>query len=806
MPTLAPSVTVGLLSAAILACETLLVRVFAIEHFQHFAYMAIGVAMLGFGASGTLLALRRGSGPPDARWGVLAALLAPWALLAGPALAHRVALDPTQLLWDGGQWFRLGAVYLALAVPLGITSLAILVFLTRESGRVGQIYGASFLGSGLGAAGSVGLLGVLPPAHALATPAVLAALGGLAATSGRRAGIASRLTAVAAIVAALTATARPPWTLQVSAYKGLPQVEAFPDARRVAERSGPLGWTVAVEAPSFHYAPGLSLAYRGRLPHQRALFVDGETVGATADRCDTAMNALVRWLPSALPYALGGRERVLVLGAVGDVEVRSARVHGARHVVAVQPDLHVVGLSRTGAPDTAITWEVDDLRSFVARTHERFDLVTLGLGGAIGGSAAGVHALSEDFTHTVEAFTGYLRCLGADGVLAATCWLSVPPRESVRLILTAAEAARRVRPGPLSRAIVVSRSWGTVTVLVKPSGFGPGELQALRDWAAAREFEIDWPREEGPRAARSPGGVFAAAEDSVPAQGAVNVLDDRALFGAIRAALAGPDSAARFAKAYAFSVAPAPDVRPFPQHYLRAASLARMGRGEPGRWLPFAEWGYLALIATLAQSALLAGFLMLLPAALRHGVRPGARYWVTVAYFAAIGLGYMATELAAIPPLSLVLGHPVYAVALVLATLLVFSGLGSLWSDRLPPERRRRVGVILALVLAAGSASLIPLAHVLGFAALPVRALVVLAALAPPGILMGMPFPLGLRALAHDADGVAWAWASNGFASVVAAPLAALVALEAGTTTLLLLGAASYAVAAALPHTEAVPQ
>lgn len=790
--------TVALLSAAALAYEILLVRLFAIQHFHHFAHMAIGVAMLGFGSSGTLLALMRRREPPGARSAMRAALLAPWALLAGPALAQRVALDPTQLLWDGGQWLRLGVVYLALAIPVAVASFAILITLTLEPARVGRLYGASFLGSGLGAIGSVGMLWLLPPDRAMAAPAVFAALGGLAAAAGLRGTTPARFWALAAVAVATVAGARPPWRLEVSAYKGLPQVEAFPNARRVAARSSPLGWTVAVRAPSFRHAPGLSLAYQGGFPEQTALFVDGETVGATTDAPDSAVAALVDWLPSALPYALGRRDRVLVLGASGDLEVRSALAHGARHVVAVEPDPHVVELSRSTAPSASITWVVNAPRSFAAGTREAFDLVTLGLGGGIGGSAAGVHALREDFEHTVEAYAGYLRRLGEHGVLAASCWLTAPPREAVRLILTVAEAARRARTGLPSRTLVVSRSWGTVTVLVKPTGFDSRELKVLREWARAREFVIDWPPEEATTAESPPGTAAGATPETAPAPGDFHVLDDRTLPTAIRAAVAGPDSAAVFARAYPFSVAPATDARPFPQHFLRPQSTARLGRGDLGRWLPFAEWGYVALIATLTQSVLLAGLLMLVPVALRRGVRPARRPAAVVGYFAAIGLGYMGAEIAAIPPLSLVLGHPVYAVAAVLATLLVFSGLGSLWSDRLDAARGRRVSILLVAVLTGSSVCLLPLAHVMESASLPVRALAVLAALAPLGLLMGMPFPLGLRSLSPDAGGFAWAWASNGFASVVAAPLAALVAVEAGTSALLIMAAAAYAVAATI--------
>ncbi len=129
------SVAVALLSAAVLAYEVLLVRVFAIEQFHHFAYMAVGVAMLGFGAAGTLVAMA-GRLPlhSASRWLAFSAAAAAVALIASPALTHTVSLDPTQIAWGLGQWLRLGLVYLLLALPFGLAAVAILLALTLGVG------------------------------------------------------------------------------------------------------------------------------------------------------------------------------------------------------------------------------------------------------------------------------------------------------------------------------------------------------------------------------------------------------------------------------------------------------------------------------------------------------------------------------------------------------------------------------------------------------------------------------------------------------------------------------------------------
>ena len=777
------SVAVALLSAAVLAYEVLLVRVFAIEQFHHFAYMAVGVAMLGFGAAGTLVAMAgRLPLPSASRWLAFSAAATAVALIASPALTHTVSLDPTQIAWGLGQWLRLGLVYLLLALPFGLAAVAILLALTLESERPGLIYGASFLGSGAGALLATAALIWFLPERALAVPAVLGAVAAVVVPR-----VDSRLPAGVgwtAVAASLAVLVHPLWRLDVTPYKALPQVEAFPDARRVAEYASPIGWVVAVEAPAFRSAPGLSLGYRGSLPPQTGIFVDGQLAGALADWADDSVDTgVLDWLPSALPYALGGRERVLVLGVGGGTELWNAAVHGALEVWAVElhPDVARLAATSERILDAEIEWVIGDARAFVARTRERFDLVTLGSGGGFGTTAAGVHALNEDFLHTVDAYVAYLDLLGPGGVLAVTRWLSIPPRESIRVILTAVEALRRTAPQAVANGLVVMRSWATATVLVKPSGFTSADVAALEEWTGRRAFDIDW------------------RPDLTTPVTTYHLIDDPVLFEAAATATVGRDQATEWAANYPFDVEPVDDARPYPHQFLRAGSIGVFLGGDRADWLPFAEWGYMALLATLLQSVVLAAGAILVPAALGVGSVGSGRLVPILGYFAAIGLAYLAAEIAAIQQLSLLLGHPVYAVTAVLVAFLTSSGLGSIWSDRIAAHRGWMLLLGIAALLLVYSGALLRLVHLLQPLPLAARAGFGVLAVAPLGFLMGVPFPVGLRALAGgDVPCTAWAWAANGFASVVAAPLAALIAVEAGSPVVLLVGGISYAMAAAV--------
>ncbi len=450
----------------------------------------------------------------------------------------------------------------------------------------------------------------------------------------------------------------------------------------------------------------------------------------------------------------------------------------------MHPD--VIALQRegfTGHEGGEVHWIAADARSFVARTSAEFDLITIGPAGGFGTAAAGVHSLNEDFLHTTDAYATYLSRLAPNGVLAVTRWLEVPPREGVRVVLTAGRALRETAPTRVSNGLVVVRSWGTVTTLVKPDGFTAEELDALETWVTARRFDVDWRPH-----LTSPVVRF-------------NRMAEPTLFHAAQAAVAGSEQEAEFVDSYPFVVAPVTDARPYPHHFLDLRTVRRLVSADRGGWLPFAEWGYLALVATLLQSVALAGVIMVVPAVFRASAALRRKLVPLLVYFGAIGFAYLAAEISAIQQLSLLLGHPVYAVAAVLAIMLVCSGAGSLWSDRIADTRCTVIVIAVALMLALYGIALLVIVHALAATWFAVRLLAAASFLGPAAVLMGMVFPMGLRVVARDdRTRIAWAWATNGFASVVAAPLAALIALHAGSQVLFFAASAAYAAAAMTIH------
>ena len=303
----------------------------------------------------------------------------------------------------------------------------------------------------------------------------------------------------------------------------------------------------------------------------------------------------------------------------------------------------------------------------------------------------------------------------------------------------------------------------------------PGELAAVREFAAARKYDL-----------------VVAPGLSPQEANRYNVLADDELYRAFNELLASKDPGAFYA-AYPFDVSPPTDDRPFFGHYFKWEQAGAVWEQLGKTWQPFGGAGYYVLVLMLAFAIAAAGACILLPLALR-GLQGTAPYrGPALVYFAMLGLGFLFVEIPLIQQLILLVGRPTYALAAVLFGLLLFCGLGSLLSPRLP----WRGALAAVMLLAAAYLLLLPdlFQAVLGLS-LPARFAVGVLSLAPLGLAMGMPFPKGITWLGGAApDLVPWAWGVNGAVSVVASVLAALVALSAGFTVVLVAGVACYGVA-----------
>ena len=784
---------VALVSSGALAFEVLLTRILAVVHWHHFTGMVISLALLGYGASGSALTPLLGRLRPHAALAFAgAAVLFGIAAIAAVAISQAVPFNALEVIWTPRQWLWLAVLYLLFAVPFFLAASSTALALACFAAPVGRVYRSDLLGAGTGALAAIGLLSALQPDRALP---LIAALGPLAGTivlarTHRRVAAGAALLAVGLVGLAIAG-----WpTLRISPFKPLPQTLLVEGTEVVAERTSPIGLVQVVRSGRipFRSVTGLSLMNRQEPAPQLGLFIDGE--GPTPITRFTGDWEPLGYLDAtlaALPYRLIDHPPCVLLLGLGGGDLHLALRHAARRVDVTEPDGAVADLLRGELADFAgrildrpeIRLHFGMPRRFVANGEPEYDLIVLPP------AAVGRSSLAEAFGTTVEAFTAYLQALPPDGLLAVPHPLRLPPRDSLKLVLTAIAALERVGAAEPARHLALVRAWDSVLLLVRRTPFQTEQIRAIDRFAAAFAFDLGWHA-----------GMPRDAADRY------NLLGAPVLFDGV-AALAGPDRAA-FVAGYAFDIRPATDDRPYFSDFFRWRALpALWGAARQGN-AGLLDWGWPLQLATLGMAILSALALILLPARLLAGRADAHQRRAIGAYFLLIGTGFIFIEIAIMQRLFLLLDQPVYAFAATLAAFLVFAGLGSGAAARLHADGRdgsghrwRSLDGVVAVI--AGLTILHTLAGPwlvnlsAGLGTVPRLALAV-ALIAPLAFVMGMPFPLVMARLRTGASAlVPWAWGVNGCASVIATVVAGILAMSFGNLALMGCAVLAYGLAAA---------
>ena len=774
-------------------------RALSIVQWHHFAYMIISLALLGYGASGTFIALFKPQ--LEARFEAAfstCALLFSISMVLCFALGQRVPFNALEMVWDSRQFAYLSLLYLVFFVPFFFAACCIGLAFTCRRLDINLIYFFDLLGAGLGAVLVIGLLFVLITQNALlmlmTLPLIASLLMGIPSTA-RKPLMLAQVMWLALLISGIPQNHL---GLRVSDYKGLSQALQVIDSRVLSVASSPLGLLTVVESPTVpvRHAPGLSFATRHIPSPQLAVFTDADGMSAIT-RFDGDLDPLgfLGDITAALPYTLLEQPEVLVLGAGGGGDVLLALYHEANSVDAVELNPQMTELVRETYAEFAgfvyddprVTVHTREARGFVAQSNAQYDLVHIGLLDSFGASGAGVQSLNESYIYTVEAINEYLGITAPGGLLAITRWLKLPPRDSLKLVATVIDALKLTGVSEPGQQLALIRSWNTSTLLVKNGPFTVVDVALIREFARSRSFDTAW----------FP-GIHASDVNHF------NRLDTPYLFDGTTALLG--ERAADYIARYKFYIQPATDNRPYYFHFFKWATLPEVFALRKLGGAGLIEWGYLVLIATLLQAIIAGLVLILLPLSRVARKWPARTGSPMGAYFLLLGFAFLFIEMAFIQKFILFLSHPLYAVAVVLSGFLVFAGLGSAWSQRF--AHRCEAGGRSPVAMAAGSIALLALVYLfllpfvfqrfIGNADL-VKIVISVALIAPLAVAMGMPFPLGLKRVAETApDFIPWAWGINGYASVISAVLATLLAIEFGFTFVILLALVLYAIAAGI--------
>ena len=707
-PTVGLYACVLLVSAATLLFEIALTRIFAVTQGYHFAFLAISLALLGFGASGTALALIPALASRDIRPVVAGAgLMFAVTSTVGLYVTNVLPFDAYTLLWEPSQLAYLALYYLSLAVPFFFAGSIVGACLAKHPSRAGVLYGANLVGAGIGCLLSVVFPVIVGAAGAVVVAGVIA-LAGAAAMAGRELRRPAWLVpAVLGLAAVSAAVALGVTELRLSPYKAVSQALRHEGAVKAWSKWNAFSLVEVIESGSIHAAPGLSFAYKGGLPPQTALAVDGDNLSPMSavppERAD-----FTEYMPTTLVYRLSqnvrpelvegpGHPSALVIEPGGGLDVLTALRNGAESVTAVVSNPLVVeavgerfaehAAGVLGGPGVRVVDE--GARSYLRRTDGRFDVIQVSLADSFRPVLAGAYGVSENYLYTVEAFESYYRRLAPGGFLSVTRWAQTPPSEGVRVVSVAVEALERQGVEPADHMAVI-RSLQTVTLIVKRGPLDDADIEAVRGFADSLQYDLVYhPGIVAPDLNRFSVHPTPAYHDTVAA-----ILDD--------------GGREELYDGYSHDISPVSDDRPFYFHLFRWSQTPEI-LGSLGRtFQPFGGAGFLIVLGSLVVAVVAAGVFILLPLLLRHnrqgrlGVSEGqsvtpalsrspspARLWPFV-YFAGLGLGFLWVEIPLLQRFILYLDQPTYAFATVLFGVLVWSGVGSLASDRLQRVDCRR--------------------------------------------------------------------------------------------------------------------
>jgi predicted membrane-bound spermidine synthase len=758
---------VFLVTMSVLMLQLGLTRLFSATMYYHFAFLVISLALLGSGASGVFVYIfqRRLSPDRTGLWLSRSALLFAFATL----FALYVVLSHPLTLESGPEnYYRLAKIYGATTLPFFFAGCVVTLAITRLAEDISRLYVFDLAGA---AVGCLLLIPVLDRIGAINTIFFIAAVAGCAAAlfsfaeGSSRTQVAASLASCAALAALLVHGVSTNWVdIQVS--KGV-------EERRLLFAKWNSFSRITVEG---------DLERSGSVE----IKIDSDAATSVAYRADDlSLHQQQRQYIPALAYNLKPDANVLIIGPGGGQDVVTALVYGSRSITAVEVNPIIARDVMSSEPfksysgdvygQPGVNLVVDEGRSFIRRSRDRYDLVQLTVVDTWAATSAGAFALTENNLYTVEAFEDYATHLTDDGVLTITRWYFEPPDQLLRLLsLTRAMMDELGIENPPRHVMLIRDARrgfaiSPATYLFKRSEFTDDEVRLIEDIAREAGFEILY------TPLTRPDNVFTRMMEA--------------------------DDPAEVWSSFETNVAPTRDNNPFFFNSIRWSNLPRALEGV-GEWQK-TNLGTFVLFVVLVITTVLVILFILGPLALvrRRDLATGGRNKIPyLLYFGCLGAGFIIVEVAMIQKFILFLGHPVYALAVVLFSLLLFSAAGSWLTGRFDPDRLpSTIAKLLVAVVAVVGIYIVALSPIFyGLVHLPLAARIAIAVvlLAPLGVVMGMPMPSGIRMMARRApELIPWAWGVNGATSVMGSVVALVIAMLAGFNEALLVGSALYLLA-----------
>ncbi len=761
------------LAAAVLSYQILVTRFFSVMLYYHFAFAAISLAMLGL-TRGAMEVYGKPERYSSERVGEEFARHACWFAISG-VVAMAVFLVSPLLAPAKYVPVALTLAALAFVAPFTEGGVCITLLLTRLPYGGGRLYAADLLGAAVGCLGVIFILLVIDPVSATLW------LGAFAAGAGwvviRRSDSARNLRLSGTVTLILAAMALVHTGLDLSGKshlgvfwaKGKQQndtlFERWNTYSRVRVRPlgemSPFGWGLARKPDGTINQHYLDIDADAGTPITR---FDGD-LGKVAYLKDDVINAA---------YLVQKPADVAVVGVGGGRDILSALVFGASRIrgIEINPAISEVLTDKfadfSGHLDRqpGVSLVNAEARSYINHSTDRYDLVQISLIDTWAATAAGGLTLTENRLYTVEAWEDFYRALKPGGLLSVSRWYSAETHsgEFYRLVAIASQALQHmgVPSAELPRHVVALNVGDIVTVITRPDAFTDAEWQAARTRLSAQGFKI--------------------------------LLAPDVAYDNVTSTLLSSKADQAFLDSLPENIAASTDDNPFFFYTARLGDLLSSRASlatNNNQAINMTRW-----LVLLALGACV--YYIVLPFFRLTRRMPISSLAPPVAYFSAIGMGFMLVEISQMQRLMVFLGHPVYGLSVVLFTILLFSGIGSTTVGADAPRRGAiavRAAALLATLVAAGL--LTPLVtHWARTESTDIRILVSVLLLAPPAFCMGMMFPLGLGVWRRHSELLPFFWSANGITSMLASVLGMALSIEFGIARTFTLGVCCYGICA----------
>ncbi|HVU05623.1 MAG TPA: hypothetical protein VHE30_27935 [Polyangiaceae bacterium] len=777
-----------LVTLSTLMHEILLTRIFSVTMWYHFAFMAISIAMFGMTVGAIVVYLQKGGGEALETRLAKSALYYALTLVGGFFVYLKIPFIGDS---SAKSIFFLALSYSVISVPFVYSGITVALILSTFQKDASKLYAADLLGAALGCIVLVFTLDFTDAPSAVLVVGFFAALSSAcfarANADVQRVRNAASLALVLAGVAVYSTVATQggkPFIKMVDTAQNSSDVYHYVrwnSHSRVTvsgnpwEPTGVAGWGISDKTGAGNVKIrqlGMSIdTWAGTVITE----FDGDTQKLSYLKDD--VTNIAHWVR---PHS-----DVFVVGVGGGRDVLSALVFDQKSVTGVEVNRDVLRATTQAFGDFAghiernpkVTLAVDEARSYLTRQNRKFDIIQLSLIDTWAATAAGAFVLTENSLYTAEGWTTFLEHLTPRGVLSVSRWYyPTRPGEALRIAALAREALSRIGVSDPSRHVLMIKAPRAQGL---PGALGNGICTIL----VFREPFTDQD--------------LATLDAETSRMGFLYVARPGAVENPAYASILGTADPEPFYRSYSLDVSPPTDDRPFFFQMLRIGDVMKsMSQAflDPNR----SNLEAIRLLAALLVIVtVLTALCVVTPLALttQKGTLSGAA--PLLGFFFAIGLGFMFIEVSEMQRLMLLLGKPTYALSVVLFTLLVGSGTGSMVSSRIAgagrPISTTGALVILVFVLVGVGGATPVVVRALVAASTPVRILSAATLLLPMGFVMGLPFPIGLGAAKSRPELVPWLWGVNGAASVLCSVLATVVALSLGISASFWAGVLCYA-------------